>query len=265
VLLADVTSTLDETNRSLTRLNAKIGTWLEAPGQLAAQIDRISQNTATLINTPELLFAALDGFFENVCASIARVSNAATKPGIAAQVQHSAMGRALRGFGDMDANLRPVPAVATPTRQTQRENRADIVRALKALAYANLASALGELPPESRREAKDLAGKLAAALSDLADADTAGVEASAALYQALKALAAEVARLQDTAGSEGVVQLAPLPDTLPAAVLAFRIWGDSERVDELLARNKHILHPGAIAAGERVEVLDPSANTASLL
>jgi prophage DNA circulation protein len=158
VLLQDVTTTLDETNRSMTLLNAKIQSWLEAPGNLAAQIDRISQNLATLINTPSRLFAAIDGFFESLCASISRVSNAATKPGVIAQVQHAAMGRALRGFNTMDAGLVAVPAVATPTREAQRRNRADLVQSLKAAAFANLASALGELPPESRREALNTAG-----------------------------------------------------------------------------------------------------------
>ena len=264
VLFQDAFSTLDDVNRSLTRLNAKIGSWLEAPGNLASSIDRISQNLATLINTPERLFSAIDGFFESVCASISRVSNAATRRGVAAQVQHSAMRRALRGFGTMDSDSVAIPAVATPTREQQRRNRADIVQALKASAYANLASALAELPPESRSEALDIAGSLASELAELADGNMDGEEVNAEMYQALKALASEVERMTDTAGAEGVVQLAPLPDTVPAVVLAFRIWGDSERADDLLARNKHLLHPGAIQPSESVEVLAPEAGTESL-
>jgi len=41
---------------------------------------------------------------------------------------------------------------------------------------------------------------------------------------------------------------------MPAIVLAYRLYGDAERADEIVARNR-VRHPGFVPGGQPLEVL----------
>ena len=44
------------------------------------------------------------------------------------------------------------------------------------------------------------------------------------------------------------------PETIPAAVLAYRIYQDTDRTEELVARN-HVAHASFVPGGQPIEVL----------
>jgi prophage DNA circulation protein len=90
----------------------------------------------------------------------------------------------------------------------------------------------------------------------LALADSLMATAPDALYDQILDLRSAV--LQDVA--ERVVNLPALRSytpgaTLPALVLAHQLYGDATRSQELLERNA-IRHPGFVAGGQALEVLD---------
>jgi prophage DNA circulation protein len=80
-------------------------------------------------------------------------------------------------------------------------------------------------------------------------------EADDAVYGALADLRGAVVRDIAARGADlaRVVRYTP-PETLPALVLAHRLYGDAARDGELVARNG-IAHPGFVPGGLELEVL----------
>jgi len=189
-------------------------------------------------------------------ASISRVTDALTQEDLAASVRQSALRRSIHQLANLGDGYPLVPPTNTTARNQQRRNRAAVMFAIKASALANAAAAMAEIPSESRSEAVELAQVLAQALTALADSNMDGEEVSAEMYEALKDLAALVEQLADTAGAEGRVQVISTSDAVAFVVLAYRLYGDASRYEELQARNPQVMHPGAVPASERVEVLD---------
>lgn len=255
-LTQDLFDTLDSVARDLTILNAQINAWLSVPGNLASRIDRISQQLAELLDTPRKFFDAIDNFFASLMASISRVVDAASQEDLPASVRQSALKRAVLRLADLGSSAPAIPPTNTATRRQQRENRAALLHAMRTSALANAAASLAEIPPASRTEALDLSLTIAREISTLADGDVEGVEVTADMYEALKNLASAVEQLADASGADGTVQLISVPQATPAVVLAYQLYGDSERVEEIIARNPQMVHPGAVPPSERVEVLD---------
>lgn len=255
-LTEDVFNTLDEVARDLTILNAQIGAWLAVPGNLASKINRISQQLAELIDTPRKLFDTIDGFFQSLMASISRVVDAVTQNDLPASVRHSALKRSIRRLANLGSDAPAIPSTTTTGRNQQRTNRAALLYAIRTSALANAAAAIAEIPPESRTESLDLTGELASQLVELADSNLDGQEVSSEMYESLKDLAAQVEQLVEVSGADGTVQILETSDASAVVVLAYRIYGDATRATEIVLRNRQLLHPGAVPAGERVEVLD---------
>jgi prophage DNA circulation protein len=40
-------------------------------------------------------------------------------------------------------------------------------------------------------------------------------------------------------------------------VIAYNLYGDSKRAEEILARNPQIVHPSLVPGGEALEILSP--------
>lgn len=76
-----------------------------------------------------------------------------------------------------------------------------------------------------------------------------------ALYTALANLRAAVVKDIATRGADLalIVSYTP-PQTVPALVLAYRLYGDATKEDDIIARN-HIVNPGFILGGRPLEVL----------
>lgn len=91
-------------------------------------------------------------------------------------------------------------------------------------------------------------------LLDRIDAD-AEIADDDNVYMAMMALRAEIARgIPDPAAKlPRIVSYAP-PQTTPSLVLAYRLYGDAGRADEIVARNA-LRHPGFIVGGRALEVL----------
>ncbi len=254
-LTQDVFDALDAATRELTILNAQIGAWLAAPGNLAAKIDRLSKQAANLLDTPRKLFDAFDGFFQSLAASVSRVVDASAQEDLGPTVRQAALKRSVLKLGALGAEMLPIPSANTAARRQQRANRAALLFGLRASALANFAAAFAETVPESRSDALDLANAIADQLTRLAEDAIEGEEISAEMYDAAHDLGAQSVALADSAGDEGGVATIKVSATTSVLVLAYKLYGDASRADEILARNPQILHPGAIPPNLEIEVL----------
>ncbi|MEW6648146.1 MAG: DNA circularization N-terminal domain-containing protein [Pseudomonadota bacterium] len=109
---------------------------------------------------------------------------------------------------------------------------------------------------ESRADALATEQLLADAIdTQLAAIDPFGQTIDDGVFEALEALRAAVTTDLRERGARLPELRSYTPQaTLPALVIAHRLYGDCERADEIVARNK-IAHPGFVPGGETLEVL----------
>jgi prophage DNA circulation protein len=114
---------------------------------------------------------------------------------------------------------------------------------------ATTAEASATVDFASHQEAAAVREALAVALE--AEAETA----DDAVYQALMDLRAAVVA-DITARGANLARIVTLrqPGTLPALVVAHRLYGDAARAEEIVARNA-LRHPGFVPGGRDLQVL----------
>lgn len=151
----------------------------------------------------------------------------------------------LADFGD------DLPAIVTgtPSEQRQADNQAAIVQLMQLAAVIGEARTLNTIDFDSWQEARDARAALVARVDGYLDAS------SDAVYSALTALQTATARGIAARGASlaRIVQYTP-PSTLPALVIAHRLYGTPEAADDIVRRN-NIPHPGFVPGREPIEVL----------
>lgn len=159
-------------------------------------------------------------------------------------------------LGQLTAFVGELPEVVgtTPTRRQQADNQGAFTRMVRTTAAIAVARAAVDpnLVYEDDRQALSLRDALVGAIGVvLLDAST-----SDALHAALLDLQASLhTHLTITAARvPQVVEYTP-PGTVPALVLAYRLYGDGKRESEIVARNRAIRHPGFVSGGDTIKVL----------
>mgnify|MGYP001305509633 CR=1 FL=1 len=104
-------------------------------------------------------------------------------------------------------------------------------------------------------ESHDQAIKIRNALGD--QLDTLAEDAADPVYRTLAGLrAAMVADIGARGADLARIDHATLPQTMPALVVAHRLYGDATRADEIVTRNRGIVrHPGFVPGGTPLEIL----------
>lgn len=187
------------------------------PTSLASVISTTVQRMAGLSTDPLSAFRMLDGFARSFGASFQSISDS-----IGSRADEGARQRALvriaRGSAVVEA---AVAARSVP------------------LASYNDASALRE------RAMTLFEGELT---------ETADSGDDASLAALLRVRARLLDDLRARGGALATVRSITLPSSVPAVVLAFRLYGDPDRDAEIVARNR-IRHPGFLPAAVPLEVL----------
>lgn len=147
----------------------------------------------------------------------------------------------------------------TPARQRQRANGAAYADLVQTVAAAELVRAIADAPIASYQDAVALRDATAELLEEriIASAD-AGDDASADTFSAL--LRVMVADVTARGGTLARVYGYTPQRTEPALVIAHRLYGARLAIDraaDLVSRNR-IRHPGFVAGGRPVEVLEAS-------
>ncbi|MGE0487319.1 MAG: DNA circularization protein [Gammaproteobacteria bacterium] len=155
--------------------------------------------------------------------------------------------RPLYTFG---STLAPPPAT-TPSRVREGANQVALTHLVRQSAVIEATRASREVPFESYQEAAALREELAERL------DTEMLIADDQVYPALADL--RVAMIRDiTARGADLARVTTWrpPATLPALVVAHRLYGDAREEAAVLARNSRtVRHPGFVPGGQALEVL----------
>lgn len=253
----DVFNTLDGIIDELRDLGNLVTAATEVPGAFGAQANAISVELAQLIQTPRMAFDAIDGLMETLFASVGRVYDLASDTDKLAPFGSSRVPRTSGQVQDVGRTAERISTRDTRPREIQRKNRAVIMHTTKAAGIANATLALTENSPTSKTEALLISQQLNDQIAVLADSSVEGYDVPADLYAALKDMAASLHRyMDDVASQAGQVRIHTTTAAIPAELLAYQLYGDAERVSELLERNRHIANQGMVPAQTEVEVLD---------
>ncbi len=242
---------------SLRNLNGFISAQLSVPGRIASEIDAIADNIVQLHNAPAQLYADLQSAMEVVFGAISKVASAALgdvnvgAAGAARVEARVSAGRAalLAAQIDTAATIADAGTRDTPARAQERVNIAALRNAVRAAHFGSLASAVNELEFDSRGEASALLAQLLLKADQLLADDALGAAVFDAVYETRAQLQLRLRNLSIT--PSGMIEMA---NTIPACVLAWRLYGDADRDDEIVARNA-ISHPNFVQGGDVLEVL----------
>ncbi|MCD7099123.1 DNA circularization N-terminal domain-containing protein [Stenotrophomonas sp. MMGLT7] len=153
----------------------------------------------------------------------------------------------LVGFGDDETVIRST----TATREAMADNRTAFLELTRGSATAEAAATLTEVEFSDYDDAAALRDRVTDAIDTVADS-AQGDD----VYQALTTLRAAVVRDVATRGADlaRIVKVTPAT-TLPALVLAYRLYGDAAYDLDLVARNAAtIVRPGFVPGGQQLEV-----------
>jgi len=223
------------------------GGLLTQGGQFGTLLGRFTSSIASLILSPGNLGIGLLGLVRGLTGGLSPFGAF----------------KALTSLFDIGSKVKPVRGngYVTPARAQQATNQAAIYTLIERAAGAEAArlatgrpldtagSTLPGLTYNNREEAVDTRDVLVAEL------DRQQLQASPERYRALAGLTtALVTDLNRRSAS-----LAPLTRftpgaTMPALVIAHRLYGDASRAGEIVARNR-VAHPGFVPGGQALEVL----------
>jgi len=159
---------------------------------------------------------------------------------------------ALRAYNALSLFGTSLPATNTntPARKVESANQQATTDFIKQTATIEAARTSSVVVPDSSAAATVIRDDLAERLDILADT------ASDDMYVALMDLRAAVVKDLTSRAAQlpQISQFTPF-DTMPALVIAQRVYGDAKRESEIVLRNR-IHHPGFVSGGTPLEVLN---------
>lgn len=202
---------------------------------LTGLVDRASSAVTSLVFAPAELADQLMGL-------VRQITVAAQRPFAAYEAL-----RAVFGWGgDLDA----VPD-STPSSAAQARNQAALVQLVQQLVTLEAARAASQSEFDSADDALGARDALIAQIDTLSEADIDDQQ-----YQTLTAARAAVSRdLSDRGAQLPSLVRIELPASLPALTLAWALYADADRGDELVARNG-LRDPLFVPSGVTLEALD---------
>ena len=251
---------LDNVLTDIRSINGAIASLLAVPVGFAAQIDSISRELATLINTPRRLFDAINETLGLLAQATRRILGPDGREIETSDADATSLSlrrgkvqlRAVAPMATLGSASRPVPDIDTEERRDQAQGQRAIQNHMRAAGLLALADAVADAPFDSAQDAGAVRDALANALADLADTEP---ELDAPLVAALKNTASAVLQhLNEVAGKLAEVVTYTPADTLPIEVIAWTLYADAERADEIWLRNPSIKHPGLVAGKVDLEV-----------
>lgn len=145
---------------------------------------------------------------------------------------------------------------STPARVAQVRQRNAVVHLVRGSAAAEAGEVAAAIPLDSYDAAVALRERVVALLDPevefAGDSDEEGADDT---YSALRSVLVEVVRdLRERGGQLARVRRVTLASTTPAVVLAYRLYGDPDRDEEIVARNG-LRHPLFVPGAVPLEVL----------
>lgn len=232
---------------AITTIDSVAGAIISAGSELTSfvgMIEELEGSVVRLIRAPQTLAQKLIGSIGGLLFlnSSSDTTSKSYRAPLRAVVQLASFGE------DLDA-----VSETTPSRKQQAANQEALVTLVRRAAIVAAARAAADVDFTSYDDAATVRDSLAelfeAEIVKAGDAgDDGGYEAlglvRAAMMEDITARGAQLSRLGT---------FTP-PETMPAFLIAYRLYGDASRADEIVARNK-IRHPGFVPGGVALEVL----------
>lgn len=226
--VADFSRALD----AIDGLTAQLTPDLSLLAEIQLDAGRVAGTLGDLIRVPVSAAAALDARIRALAQVPSRPVDAFT---------------ALTALFGHDSG--PAATATTPSNQQAALNRTANAALVRQLAVTEAAGLLQSAEFDSAIAAAEARDTVLAAIDS-----EAGVTPDDMLFRELSALAAAstraVAARTDSLARIGTVQFSA---TLPALVVAHRVYGDATRADEIVSRNR-VRHPGFVPGGAALEV-----------
>lgn len=228
---------------AISRINNRINAAFGLIDEVSSTIDEFSSEAQALLNTPDTLALHL----RNLVNSVLTVIKAGEQQydrgdklrNLKRVAQASSYLTTLGTFGDT------LPEVATPTamRQRQADNQAVLVDLVETAALIETVVVLVDIPLDNTDQAGELFDQVAGVFDRITDRGSIDDAASQALRDLRAAFHVHLRRT--AAELPGLGRYTPQV-TLPALVLAYQLYGDASRDEDILERNPSIEHPGFV-------------------
>jgi prophage DNA circulation protein len=205
---------------------------------IAAFQDKVTSfiaEAAALATAPANLIAGVRGAFDSIKSAVGNALAALSAYEL------------LFGFD----NSIPSPAGTGPAAQAAADNAALIAKLVKTAAIGGATTSAIDAEFESRQDAEAARERIVAMLDELEPV------VSDALYLELRTIR-QIASTAIPAANRNLpdIETLVLPGTVPALVLAYRLYDDRKRDAEIVARNQDLIeHPGFVPGGQALEVL----------
>jgi len=249
--------------RALNAVKGDINAALNLVDDGLAAIQKVADAIGDIIRLPETLFEAISSRIEQVFGSIATIGEAGEDllgvgedlalPYSAAAAdlafRSSVLMAALRAMLEFNAEGAAVIGEGAQA-ELEAENLAVIVKVFRTASTIEAARVLATTSFDSSDRALAVLEEIAGDIDDLAAATEDDDE-----YRTLVDLrAAAAAHIQSTAADLPQIVGFLVTETVPALVLAQRLYGDPSMAEDLIKRNG-LRNPAAIAGGQTLEVL----------
>jgi len=232
-------STLDLAQDYVDETQAELDDALRSIEQAVAGI---TEPITALIRAPFNLASAIMGTFNNIQNSIKDPFRAMSL---------------YRGLFDSGRHSLPIPST-TSNRKIQIDNTAALHRLIQQAAITEASRLVTQINFASSDDALAMRDTLLNAIDAQVEepaVQSSSIVVSDAVYDSLQQLRATLTNyIYTEAAKLPRVSYFNTLETLPALVLAQRIYGDVDKADEIVSRN-NIRHPGFVLGGQSLEVL----------
>jgi prophage DNA circulation protein len=242
-------SQVGDTQIALQTLGSVIKVMLAATDQ-GQVLDAIDQANDDLVNNSDDPAAPGDAV-DYVYQSLGTIYQRDPSGGLNTNLAMSGFGMDVSQYGQ---TLASIPST-TATRETQTQNRASLLSLVSGYSAAGAVSAAMEMEYTSKQHAQSVRESVINSLdeSTLLAAELGDDQG----YDALQSLSAQTSTAFKSiiAEQQPAVEMPVPAGVTPALGLAYQLYEDPTREEDILNRNPVVFHPGILPGGEILEVL----------
>lgn len=232
-------SAVDEVVAKMRDARGRIASSTGIVDDTAEAIDAFSDEAAALILTPRDLASEIVGVVGSVVGAVNQIE--------------SAIGSSLQVFDVINetGGDSVEPPATTPSRKTERANRAAVFRVTKMANVAETSRNFTTLDFDSLEQAEKIRDRISDSIDDLLEDENIGDES----FAQLKDLRAKlVAHFRTVAGELPRITRYTPPVTMPARLVAHLTTGDARDAEDIVKRND-LAHPGFVPGDLELEIL----------
>lgn len=247
--IQDGINKLEAANSALRQARGRVAARMAVVDDLAGAIDDLDNNLLALRNTP----GQIANQFRNLVRQIMQLisNNVPTDRGEPRPTQVALdTCRDLVAFGSDDPE-EYTPDIQTPQREAHRITMASINDMVRSSAVVETSLVLTELDFESADEASSARDTMTEFGDTVAESEYLHRDVFTALEDVRATLSEH---LTTTAQALPSITTYTPPETMPALVIAWELYGDIERTNEIIDRN-NIVQPNFVPGGVPLEVL----------